>query len=211
MTIYASAVILTGMKRIILAAVMLFPSLIFSKININEVFYNIPESAGWSNQDQWVEIFNFSNDKVTMNSWKLKTPTGEVFTFSISMEPGQRVVFVADSSRFVAHWDSSLSSTTLIVQYGSSINICRNVGGLTLLDSGDSEISNVLWGGTGTSQGVSPGYSLGLYPETNFAPQPENYTLCYPTPGNSNREIPASVINPSTWGRIKAMFSTERK
>ncbi|MBN1620100.1 lamin tail domain-containing protein [candidate division WOR-3 bacterium] len=199
------------MKRYINLIVFLIPCFIYSGVNINEVFYSIPEYSGWNSQDQWIEIFNFSSSGASLNSWKLKTSAGEVFTFSVTIEPGQRILFVADSSRFVAHWDSVLSSTTVIIQYGGAINVCRNVGSLTLINSTGAEVSSVAWGGTGTSQGVSPGYSLGLYPESNPEPAPDNYTVCYPTPGNPNRELPHSVINPSTWGRIKAMFSTERR
>ncbi|MBN1150525.1 lamin tail domain-containing protein [candidate division WOR-3 bacterium] len=199
------------MKTTVIFLILLFPALILSKVNINEVFYSIPDSPGWNNQDQWIEVFNFSNEKVTMNSWKLETSTGDVFTFSISLDPNQRVVFVADSSKFIAHWDSCLSSATLIVEYGASIDVCHSVGNIEIKDSQGGEISSVSWGGTGTSPAVSPGYSLGLFPENNFSPSPEDYTVCKPTPGSTNSEIPASAINPSTWGRIKAMFSTERR
>lgn len=191
--------------------ILLFPALILSKVNINEIFYNIPDSPGWDYQDQWIELFNFSTDKMTMNSWRLETSTGDVFTFSISLDPNQRVIFVADSSKFITHWDSCLSSATLIVEYGSSVNVCHDVGGIDLKDSQGEKISSVSWGGTGTSPAVSPGYSLGLFPESNYNPSPEDFTVCKPTPGETNSEVPASAINPSTWGRIKAMFSTEHR
>lgn len=200
------------MKKLvyIIGVIIVFTGFVSAGVHINEVYYKIPDQSGWNKNDQWIEIFNFSSSQITLDGWKLKDDQGSVFSFSVTLSSNQRLVLVADSSRFIAHWDSILNPGILIIEYGGFIDINKDIGMVCLLNNGGSEISRVEWGGTGTSTGVPAGYSLGLYPDGNVSPQPYDYVTCRPTPGEENREAPASAVNPATWGRIKAMFSAER-
>ncbi len=194
----------------IILIILLLPVCLLGKVHLNEVYYKIPDYSGWNKNDQWIEILNFSSDQISLNGWKLEDKNGNIFTFSISLSPHQRIILVADSSRFASHWDSILIPSVIIIEYNVSIDINSEVGELSLLNSNGDIISNVKWGGTGTSTGVPSGYSLGLFPEGVLSPQPGDYITCTPTPGRENREAPASAVNPATWGRIKAMFSAGR-
>lgn len=189
---------------------VILPYFIFGNININEIYYNIPDYIGWNDSDQWFEIFNFSSNQISLESWKIKTSENEIFTFSLTINPNQRILFVADSSRFVAHWDTVLIPGTVIIEYGTSIDITRNSGEIKLLNANGEIITGVEWGGTGTATSVPEGYSLALFPEQIIYPQLEDYKTCIPTPSSENREAPPSAINSATWGRIKAMYSSER-
>jgi hypothetical protein len=200
------------------------PAGALGQVVINEVYYDA-DNAWADNANEWVEFYNAGASPVdmggmvftdhypdtTFEGWYV-IPGGTV------VGPGEFLILCHDADSLAAHW--SIPPQVTVLAWGEG----PGAGYLQLNNNGDEvrlwdgvEDVAIMWYGDGDDMGptnaapdVMAGHSLGLYPDgaTTGVPADDYNDYADPTPGEPNE--PIVPVSPTTWGKLKAIYSVPK-
>ena len=167
-------------RALVLLPFLLFPSLSFAQVVINEVMYDLP---GTDTGREWVELYNSGSNQVDLTGWKfLESASASNHTItsvqgSSVLNGGDYAVIVIDSNKFLVDWpgfsgDIFKASFSSLNNSGSTVIIKDSAGNVVDQVAYDSSLGGA---GDGNSLQSSSGA----------------WIAAGPTPGQANATTPS--------------------
>jgi len=121
-----------------------------TKVVINEVYYDVDSEHGsesGANIDEWVELYNNSDENINLKDWKIGDGSGEVLiSHSNTYIPSHGFLLLAKSASTWSYWDIAAGAEK--VSLGQKIGGGLNNSGdsIILIDSSDKIVDQISYG-----------------------------------------------------------------
>jgi len=203
------------MKKYLFAffCLIIFGAYLFAEdVTINEIYYT---SKTNTNETQWLELYNSSNSKIDIGGWKIGTSKNPSNAFIIpagtTINSKSFLVFASSKDVMSSLWGTSKE----VIEYGEAMTFEQTGDDIHLFNNTNNE-RDAVWYGDGGEMGsnnaahsVSFGMSIARNPDGNDTDNPStDLSERFPTPGQTNS---FTGFTQSTWGKIKAIYSTKRR
>jgi len=166
---------------------------------INEVYYDVADDRGTESKNEWVELYNDSDQSVSLKGWKLVDDAGneKKINADVDLPKGEYAVLSHDNSTWINYWVIRQDAVKL---NGTGGGAWLNDDGdsLTLYNQLDEEVDFVAWEGVSgwsitADEGQSIARSTAGYDSNNDGVDDQNdWTVL----GDEVGEMPNPGTNP---------------
>ena len=208
---------LAGIQIAILLILWLLPQFVSAQIVINEIMYNPRAQQGDDWNQEWIELFNTTDQEQDVGGWTFSDASGTTFTLpgGTTIPANSYLILAVNDTEFTTFYTSATPQFPLpdgveVLDWGTfALNLNNDVDTLTLENASSTVIDRVSYddGGSWPTEPDGDGPSLEkINPplaNTNTDADASNWaasTADYGTPGRINTVTP----EPSTI----ALFAT---